>query len=170
MPKLCPADSVTTGRPDDPPVLHALCRNCTPLYLASWRGHHRVVEELLAHPEVAVNQGPGGDGPLSIAAAEGHAHVVRVLLSHRRVDVGKGSPLSIASEAGHSDVVRMLELFCKYEYQRRTRDGCRRATQSSPPTAPNTIVGSILEPIRSAVEIWHQILKLMVELPQHGSE
>ena len=137
-----------------------------------------MVEELLAHPEVAVNEGPGGDGgggsPLSAAAAAGHGRVVKLLLSHRMVDVGKGprgdTPLSIASEAGHSEVVRMLELFCKYEYQRRTRDGCRRrrrATQSSPSTATNASDdGSILEPIRFVVEIWHQIWRSCLDRVQ----
>ena len=72
------------------------------------KGHHLVVNELLAHPEVDVNVGPERDwSPLYVASAMGHGRVAKAILSHRGVDIGKGpsenTPLSVASEMGHRE-------------------------------------------------------------------
>jgi hypothetical protein len=43
----------------------------TPLYIAAYFGHERVVHSLLRHPSIQVNDGKGNNTPLFVAAQEG---------------------------------------------------------------------------------------------------
>eukprot|EP01117_Protostelium_nocturnum_P016027 TRINITY_DN6271_c0_g1_i1.p2 TRINITY_DN6271_c0_g1~~TRINITY_DN6271_c0_g1_i1.p2 ORF type:complete len:112 (+),score=37.66 TRINITY_DN6271_c0_g1_i1:669-1004(+) len=60
---------------------------CTPLFIASWKGHYEVVRLLLANPKVDPNvEDTEGSTPLLIASEMGHANVVKFLLQHPNVD------------------------------------------------------------------------------------
>lgn len=86
----------------------------SPLSLASENGHVGVVQALLEHPDVQVNQ-PSSSGltPLAYAAMNGHKEVVRVLLGHPGIDVNScdrenDTPLCLAASAGNVAVVETL--------------------------------------------------------------
>ena len=89
-------------------------RGRTPLWMASWKGHVRVVELLLKRNTVEVDVGATDlCTPLVIAATEGHAEVVKLLLETGKVDVNtkhrRGwTPLERACWEGFEEVVRLL--------------------------------------------------------------
>ena len=66
----------------------------TPLYLASWLNHRKVVEELLLvkDKEIDVNSGKLTDGntPFSIASEKGHGEVLEKLIEHGEIRPGRG--------------------------------------------------------------------------------
>ena len=86
----------------------------TPLTLAAYDGHAKVVGELLKAANVDVNKANNhGNTPLTLAARNGHAKVVRELLKAANVDVNKANndgstPLTSAAYDGHAKVVGEL--------------------------------------------------------------
>jgi hypothetical protein len=88
-------------------------RRATPLYIAAYFGHERVVKALLSHSSIQVNRGKGETTPLFVAAQEGREGVVRMLLSCNDVDIEKTStngitPTRVASEFGHEYIYGLL--------------------------------------------------------------
>ena len=85
-----------------------------PLLLTSKKGYAGVVQMLLTHQGVHVNQADrNGNSPLFLASKEGHVDVVKTLLADQRVDVnqagpGKATPLFIATMRGNVEVVKTL--------------------------------------------------------------
>ena len=84
--------------------------------MACQKNHEAVVERLLAHDAIDVNQATTdkyGATPLFIACQHGHTSVVRKLLNES-CDATVGmrdngwSPLFVASWSGHADVVKEL--------------------------------------------------------------
>ena len=111
----------------------------TPLFIASYGGHHEVVKLLLAQDGVAVNQATTDTGttPLFIASQGGHLEVVKLLLAQEGVSVNQATtddgttPLFIASQEGHLEIVKLLlaqdlaqEGFLAM-YKARTTDGAK---------------------------------------------
>jgi ankyrin repeat protein len=87
--------------------------NTTPLYMAAYFGHERVVKSLLSHPSIQVNCGKGETTPLLIAAQEEREGVVKMLLGCKDVDIEKTSTEGItaarvASEFGHEYICGLL--------------------------------------------------------------
>jgi ankyrin repeat protein len=85
----------------------------TPLYVAAYFGHERVVKALLSHPSIQVNCGKGETTPLFMAAQEGHEGVVKMLLGCEDVDIEKATtegitPARVASEFGHEYIHDLL--------------------------------------------------------------
>jgi hypothetical protein len=85
----------------------------TPLYIAAYFGHERVVKALLSHPSIQVNRGKGETTPLFMAAQEGREGVVKMLLGCKDVDIDKASsdgitPARVASEFGHEYIYGLL--------------------------------------------------------------
>jgi ankyrin repeat protein len=85
----------------------------TPLYIASYFGHERVVKALLSHPSIQVNRGKEETTPLFMAAQEGREGVVKMLLNFEDVDIDKAStdgttPARVASEFGHEYIYGLL--------------------------------------------------------------
>jgi ankyrin repeat protein len=85
----------------------------TPLYIAAYFGHERVVKALLSHPSIRVNCGKGETTPLFMAAQQGREEIVKMLLYCQDVDVEKAStggitPARIASEFGHEYIYGLL--------------------------------------------------------------
>ena len=75
-----------------------------------------MVKELLAHPQINVNQARTkyGDSPLLIASELGHVEVVKELLAHPQINVNQArttdgaTPLFTASQEGYVEVVKEL--------------------------------------------------------------
>ncbi len=85
----------------------------TPLYIAAYFGHERVVKALLSHPFIQVNRGKGETTPLFMAAQEGREEIVKMLLGCKDVDIEKASvegitPARVASEFGHEYIYGLL--------------------------------------------------------------
>jgi ankyrin repeat protein len=85
----------------------------TPLYMATYFGHKRVVKALLSHPSIQVNCGKGEMTPLFVAAQEGREEIVKMLLNCKDVDIEKAStegitPARVASEFGHEYIYGIL--------------------------------------------------------------
>ena len=85
----------------------------TPLYIAAYFGHERVVKALLSHPSILVNRGKGETTPLFVAAQEGREGVVKMLLGCKDIDIQKTSkegitPARVASEFGHEYIYGLL--------------------------------------------------------------
>ncbi len=85
----------------------------TPLCVAAYFGHERVVKALLSHPSILVNCGKGETTPLFMAAQEGHEGIVKMLLGCKDVDIEKASaegiaPARVASEFGHEYIYALL--------------------------------------------------------------
>ncbi|TGZ79558.1 ankyrin, partial [Ascodesmis nigricans] len=58
----------------------------TPLWLAAWKGHHTLIEELLRHKDIDVNAADAtGCSPLLIATKQEHIQVVDQI-------IGRGIP------------------------------------------------------------------------------
>jgi ankyrin repeat protein len=94
------------------PLSGAMTDGGSPLYVASFYGHCKVVDTLLRHGADANAATIDGATPLYIASRNGHACCVEVLI-RRRADVRlawRGStPLQAASDNGHAHVVGILE-------------------------------------------------------------
>jgi len=115
---------VNRGRPDT---------GATPLYMACEMNHEAVVERLLAHDAIDVNQATTdeyGDTPLYIACQNNHEAVVERLLAHDAIDVNQATtddgttPLYIACEENHEAVVERLLAHDAIDVnQARTSDG-----------------------------------------------
>ena len=67
-------------------------RGRTPLYLAAWLRHTKVVEVLLNDPNIDVNKGNTIDGgnPFSIASKEGHSDIMEKLINHIEIKESSG--------------------------------------------------------------------------------
>ncbi|KAL5510480.1 hypothetical protein EMCRGX_G006033 [Ephydatia muelleri] len=111
-PRVCSpiAARLWTGTKIQPPI------NATPLYVASEKGHHDVVQSLLeagADVNMPKSDRQINTTPLYVASEKGHHDVVQSLLrAGAEVNIAKSdngsSPLHIASFNGHLDVVRTL--------------------------------------------------------------
>eukprot|EP00795_Rhopilema_esculentum_P016779 gene16779-8239_t len=102
--------------------------NDIPLTSACWKGHHDVVELLLAHKSNLEHRTKDGCTPLMLAAREGHLQVARLLLQHgAQVNVPSGSenniPLTLACWKGHTAVVELL-LQHGSDIEHRNKAGC----------------------------------------------
>ena len=64
----------------------------TPLYLASWMNHVKVIEILLNDAQIDANIGNFVDQntPFSIASKKNHFEVMEKLINHVKTDEGKG--------------------------------------------------------------------------------
>ncbi len=96
----------------DPNISHEET-DSTPLYMAAYHGHERVVKALLSHPSIQVNRGKGDTTPLFMAAQEGREGIVKMLLGCKDVDIEKASaegttPARVASEFGHEYIYGLL--------------------------------------------------------------
>jgi ankyrin repeat protein len=85
----------------------------TPLYIAAYFGHERVVKALLSHSSIQVNRGKGETTPLFMAAQEGREGVVKMLLNCKDIDIEKVStegstPARVASQFGHEYIHGLL--------------------------------------------------------------
>ena len=90
-------------------------RGKTPLWVASERGHARVLRLLLEARADKDCQNTFGQSPLWIASSKGHVDIVRLLLEARadknRADTVLGeTPLGIAVAKGHAQIASMLLL------------------------------------------------------------
>ena len=90
-------------------------RGKTPLWVASERGHARVLRLLLEARADKDCQTTFGQSPLWIASSKGHVDIVRLLLEARadknRADTVLGeTPLGIAVAKGHAQIASMLLL------------------------------------------------------------
>ncbi|MCP4747143.1 MAG: ankyrin repeat domain-containing protein, partial [Desulfobacteraceae bacterium] len=89
-------------------------KGVTLLLWAAEKGHVDVVNALLSHPDMDVNQrNDWGRTPLLVAAENGHIEAVKLLLSHLKIDVNKAdrwgrTALSKAVENGHIEAVKLL--------------------------------------------------------------
>jgi len=89
---------------------------CTPLCIASQKGHAPVVELLLAASDIDVNQAKTKNGatPLFLACQNGHKPIVELLLASSVIAINQarttdgGTPLCIACYMGHTHVVELL--------------------------------------------------------------
>ena len=85
----------------------------TPLFMATYFGHERVVKALLSHPSIPVNLGKEEATPLFMAAQEGREGIVKMLLGCKDVDIEQASkegstPARVASEFGHEYIYGLL--------------------------------------------------------------
>jgi len=89
--------------------------NRSPLCYAICRGWGEMVKELVARPDLDLNESPVGGGPtaLSLAVGSGDDEVVRILLERDDVDVNLAdahgrSPLWHAMESGNEVIAKIL--------------------------------------------------------------
>ena len=87
---------------------------CTPLFIASGRGHVEIIQTLLTRDDIDVNK-PNEDGrtPLWMASYKGHVQIVQTLLTRDDIDVNKPtkdgvSPFFVASQQDHVEIVTLL--------------------------------------------------------------
>ncbi|KAK6449472.1 hypothetical protein FP744_10005722 [Trichoderma asperellum] len=84
----------------------------TILFIAAEEGHKDIVELLLAHEGIQVNEGNDWKTPLCAAAGNGHKDIVELLLAHKDIQVNEvrnsGTPLCAAAWNGHKDIVELL--------------------------------------------------------------
>merc|ERR1711988_1921581 len=86
----------------------------TPLYIACHKNHEAVVERLLAHDAIDVNQAKTGKvTPLNIAADKGCVRIVELLLSRSAdtsvVDNWGDTARRAAEGKGHTGIAAMIE-------------------------------------------------------------
>ena len=99
------------------------------LVLESYFGHDRVVESLLALPNVQVNESDeNGETALIIATREGHEAIVQLLLDHKEVevnarDVNGRTALNNAARHGHEHMIKLLLAHKEVEVDARGGDG-----------------------------------------------
>ena len=99
-------------------VNQARDNGCTPLFVASEKGHSEVVSMLLVKQDVDVNQAKNtGSAPLYIASQNGHSEVVSMLLAKQGVDVNQAwkrserdlvTPLRAAIDRSHTEIAKLL--------------------------------------------------------------
>lgn len=90
-----------------------------------------MVEALLGHPSINVNEGSadGSVSPLFIAAQEGREVVVEMLLRHKGIDVNcetsdsRVVPLCTAAQEGHDHIVELLLSAAAINVHHVTKDG-----------------------------------------------
>jgi ankyrin repeat protein len=90
----------------------------TPLYVASMKGHHEVVQLLIQHPSILINAATNkGWTALYVASSSNQIKVVELLLSDKNsgfcLDVNASTysgdtPLHKATAAQHTEVVKLL--------------------------------------------------------------
>ena len=95
-------------------VVIKLSHRSPSLMIASYFGHDRVVQFLLAHTDVQINvRSEFGWTALTMAAYEGHESIVKLLLDHKEVEVNAQgvvdeTALIGAAEGGHESIVKLL--------------------------------------------------------------
>jgi len=102
----------------DPTVTDSHDRS--PLFIASDRGHDKIVETLLKDENIDVEKASGsGKTPLYVCCENGHAYISRLLLEKganvRHETCRAKIPLYVAAELGYADVVQELLLYTKEE-------------------------------------------------------
>ena len=107
----------------------------TPLFWASTRGHHDVVEVLLGQANILVNVGRSSDGANSLyqASRYGLLDTFNTLLEHQMIHVSyanleKKTSLMIASIYGNSEVVKKLLSLVNIDVNHATFDGITALT------------------------------------------
>jgi ankyrin repeat protein len=89
-----------------------LYQETTALIEAIRNGHKEIVQLLLKHTDIDVNQNPSMTTALIVASGIGQKEVVKLLLEHKDIDVNKNTwettALIEASEFGHKEVVKLL--------------------------------------------------------------
>lgn len=84
----------------------------TPLHVAAFNGHLRVVQDLVVHGAYINSVNKMGETPLYMAAQSGYLEVVAFLLSHgadvNLVSKSGESPIEVAIRRGHNAVVHTL--------------------------------------------------------------
>lgn len=96
------------------PLVETIEHGPSPLHKACQYGFYDIVELLLAHPDIRVNQkNELGWTPFSLACANGRTEVVKRMLRDERVNINLGNkldqtPLWIATYWGKIDVVKAI--------------------------------------------------------------
>jgi len=86
----------------------------TPLHIACFKGHWKMVLALLRHPDADINaKNNTGETPLLLACWGGKKGAVKVLLKDARVDscatdLSGNTPLWWAASNGHVDVIKLM--------------------------------------------------------------
>ena len=86
----------------------------TPMMVAAYRGHARIVSLLLASGARATERGPAGETPLHFAAGFGDSDTCQVLLTEGNADPfvkddAGDTPLARAQRNGRGSVVELIE-------------------------------------------------------------
>ncbi len=93
-----------------------LSRGTTALTVASEQGHEVIVQMLLYHKDIDINQQSEDSGKTALmwASEKGHVEIVKMLLEKDNIDInqkdkyGGRTALMCASEEGHKEIVKIL--------------------------------------------------------------
>jgi len=89
-------------------------KGCTPLFMASQKGHTDIVAILLGAPGIQINQHDNQNiTPLNTASDYGHTDIVRLLLQQPNIDLNKqdkwnDSALDCATKKKHTEIIQLL--------------------------------------------------------------
>ena len=90
-------------------------RGFTPLFMACYKGHIKIVALLLAHKKIEVNKPRINHWatPLYIACYNGHVEIVNMLLSHKKIKVNTQilngrTALAAAASEGYTQIIEAL--------------------------------------------------------------